>query len=325
MRTWQAHPKQVWWLAFRPDGRMLASCTGSGAADDARGSSADGHVRLWDPLSGTPVGAVGPVGREEPGQCYPTCLAFSPDSKYLAAAFNFPNIPTRVRAWDVLADPPRLAADFEVEAPALGGLALSAGPPTLFAADWARVLAFRGAVDPDPAADPVAPVVLNRGPDRAGPKPSRVTVSPGGDWVASNGRSRAVVWDLPGLRPRFARKHTKSLNNGPVAFAPAGDRLAVAHGTKVDLWAFADKLAPTVELAGHKLPVWGVGFTADGRGVRTASSDGTVRSWDATTGRARRAYDWGLGKLYAAAFAPDGLVGAAGTADGKVVLWDLDD
>jgi WD40 repeat protein len=121
----------------------------------------------------------------------------------------------------------------------------------------------------------------------------------------------------------FARKHPKSPNNGPIAFHPAGDRDALGHGTKVDPWRFADRKAEAIELSGHKRPVWAAGFTPDGRTLLTAASDGTARLWDANTGASVGAFDFGIGKIYAAAFAPDGLT-AAGGDKGQVVIWDVD-
>jgi WD40 repeat protein len=81
---------------------------------------------------------------------------------------------------------------------------------------------------------------------------------------------------------------------------------------------------PVVTLRGHTLFVRGMGFTRDGQSVITAGSDGSVRLWDANTGAERRSFDWGIGKLYAAAFSPDGLTCAAGSENGQVVVWDVD-
>jgi WD40 repeat protein len=49
-----------------------------------------------------------------------------------------------------------------------------------------------------------------------------------------------------------------------------------------------------------------------------------VRTWDAATGKERTRYEFGIGKLYCAAFAPDGLTCAAGGDNGQVVLWDAE-
>ena len=72
-------------------------------------------------------------------------------------------------------------------------------------------------------------------------------------------------------------------------------------------------------------PVWAVGFLHEGRTVQTASSDGTVRLWEAATGTERHRYDFGIGKVYSACFAPDGLTCAAGGESGQVVIWDVDE
>jgi WD40 repeat protein len=59
--------------------------------------------------------------------------------------------------------------------------------------------------------------------------------------------------------------------------------------------------------------------------MMTAGSDGMVRFWDPVSGRELRSLSWGIGKVYAAAFSPDGLTCAAGGEKGQVVIWDVDE
>jgi WD40 repeat protein len=66
----------------------------------------------------------------------------------------------------------------------------------------------------------------------------------------------------------------------------------------------------------------GVAFRPDGQRLATASSDGTVRQWDPSTGdEAEAPYDRHTGEVAAVAYSPDGsLVASAGT-DRTVRVW----
>ncbi|WP_439626699.1 WD40 repeat domain-containing protein [Gemmata sp.] len=58
--------------------------------------------------------------------------------------------------------------------------------------------------------------------------------------------------------------------------------------------------------------------------VACSRNNGTVCLWNLERCELVRTLDWKLGKLVSVAFAPDGTVGAAGTEDGRVVVWDVD-
>jgi WD40 repeat protein len=58
--------------------------------------------------------------------------------------------------------------------------------------------------------------------------------------------------------------------------------------------------------------------------VACSRNNGTVCLWNLETRELVRTFDWKLGKLVSVAFSPDGTVGAAGTEDGRVVVWDVD-
>ncbi|MCI0703332.1 MAG: WD40 repeat domain-containing protein [Planctomycetia bacterium] len=53
-------------------------------------------------------------------------------------------------------------------------------------------------------------------------------------------------------------------------------------------------------------------------------TNGTVCLWDVEKRELLRTFDWKAGRLVSVCFSPDGSIGAAGTEDGKVVVWDVD-
>ena len=58
--------------------------------------------------------------------------------------------------------------------------------------------------------------------------------------------------------------------------------------------------------------------------VACARTNGTVTLWNPDTREQLRTFDWKAGKLVSVAFSPDGALAAAGTEDGKIVVWDVD-
>jgi WD40 repeat protein len=84
-----------------------------------------------------------------------------------------------------------------------------------------------------------------------------------------------------------------------------------------------EKFKERTVLKGHEDCVIVAAFTPDGRTLVTASWDRTIRTWDVETGRQTNSFDWGLGRMFTVAVAPDGMTAAAGGEQPHVVVWDL--
>jgi WD40 repeat protein len=109
-----------------------------------------------------------------------------------------------------------------------------------------------------------------------------------------------------------------------LALAPDGTTLAVTAGWSVKLYTLP-QVRQRATLTGHKQIVTSLAFSHDGATLASGSADGTVRFWDTASGRPRACFAWGMGNVQSVAFAPDGLTAAAGgKSPNNLVIWDID-
>jgi WD40 repeat protein len=105
-------------------------------------------------------------------------------------------------------------------------------------------------------------------------------------------------------------------------FAPDGRTLALRSPHVLSVW---DRLAREMRLtlrAEQQINDFAV--SPDSRLLLTGGNDSHVRLHDLATGPELAAFDWGIGKVDAVAFAPDGMTAAAGGHGGRIVVWDVD-
>lgn len=104
-----------------------------------------------------------------------------------------------------------------------------------------------------------------------------------------------------------------------------GRFLAAARDDTVRVWSVAHLHRPPRVLTNDsKKQITDFAFHPGGRHLATVSNDRGVIFWDTETWRPTKSFDWHEGRMRSLAFSPDGLVAAAGSDTGHVVLFDVE-
>jgi WD40 repeat protein/transcriptional regulator with XRE-family HTH domain len=295
-------------VAFSPDRTLLAAAYG------------DGYVRLWNPVTGQPVGAPLPVDTGSGGSVY--VVAFSPDGKLLATG----DANGTVRLWNPAT---QRAVGAPLRADPGGwviGIAFSPDGKLLATADTDGYLRLWDVATHRTVG---ARLLASTSPQGS---VNGVAFSPDGQLLATADTAGYVrLWN-PATRRALGAPFLAAANDGVigVAFSPDGQLLATADGDgTARLWNPATRQAIGAPMRAVPGPEGGCGlcavaFSPDGRLLATADQDGYVRLWDPATRQAVGAPFLAAttGGVNGVAFSPGGRLLATAGGDGTVRLWN---
>ncbi|CAG8382220.1 unnamed protein product [Penicillium salamii] len=359
LQTLEGHPSMVHAVAFSPDSRFLASCSGSWGSDSedniiqlwdaATGAlrqtlkghsdavislafspkgwllasgSHDQSVRLWNPITGALVHTLGshPMGVD--------ALAFSPCGRLIASgsAVRRAKEDGTIRLWDTATGTLRK----ELEGNSGGVNSLIFSPNGRLLVSGSGCLLFGRQEDHIVRIWNISTGKLQHTLGGHSGKVNCVAFSSDGHLFASGSEDSNVrIWDSATGVLRQTLKAHDTVGVKSLAFSPNGRLLASSsfspgHDEDDEVVRLWDPAAGTLLqiLQGHSGGITSLAFSPNGRQLASGSEDSTVRMWDPVTNLLHPTPRGHREWVSTLVVSPDGNLLASGSNDETIRLWN---
>ncbi len=147
-----------------------------------------------------------------------------------------------------------------------------------------------------------------------------VAFNPDNSFIATSGENAMVtVWDVNSGEKEFDLENPSSVLS--IAYQPGGTHLAAGLHNGIMIWdTETQEQVRTLLQAGD---INAVAYSHDGTLLATASSEGTIRIWDATENYSEQSLLRMNGQALTLTFSPDDRWLAAGGTSTFAYLWDI--